>query len=99
MGFEIECPNCGSRSYHEFWFGGELRPYDATASIEVDYRNVWLRENSDGPEVERWFHFAGCRRWLTLERDTRTNEIKRLVDAGSLSAPRTADSDVSPPGR
>jgi sarcosine oxidase delta subunit len=25
--------------------------------------------------VERWFHFGGCRRWVTLERDTRDNTI------------------------
>ena len=28
-----------------------------------------------GPSTERWFHHAGCRRWLTLRRDTRTDEI------------------------
>jgi heterotetrameric sarcosine oxidase delta subunit len=97
MGFEIDCPSCGSRSYHEFWFGGELRPYDAAAPVEVDYRNVWLRENPDGPEVERWFHFAGCRRWLTLERDTRNNQIIGLVDSGGAPAPQGADSDTSAP--
>jgi sarcosine oxidase subunit delta len=75
MGFHIECPNCGSRSYHEFWFGGELRAYDPEASPEQDYAYVWMRDNAAGPQRERWFHFAGCRRWLTVERDTRTNEI------------------------
>ena len=25
--------------------------------------------------AERWFHAAGCRRWLTLRRDTRTDEV------------------------
>jgi sarcosine oxidase subunit delta len=34
-----------------------------------------MRDNAAGPQRERWFHFAGCRRWLTIERDTRTNEI------------------------
>ena len=28
-----------------------------------------------GKQTERWFHFAGCRRWLTVERDTVTNEV------------------------
>jgi heterotetrameric sarcosine oxidase delta subunit len=90
MGFLIDCPDCGPRSYHEFWFGGELRPYDPDAAPDEDYANVWLRENVAGPQVERWFHFAGCRRWLTLERDTRTNEILRLVPnvGGGTSAPR-----------
>jgi heterotetrameric sarcosine oxidase delta subunit len=75
VGFQIDCPNCGSRSYHEFWFGGELRPHDPTMSIEEDHRNTWLRVNAAGRQVERWFHFAGCRRWVTLERDTRDNAI------------------------
>ena len=77
MGFKIDCPNCGPRSYHEFSFGGELRPYDADASLEEDYASTWLRRNAAGPQEERWFHFAGCRRWLTVERDTRTNEVAR----------------------
>ena len=42
---------------------------------EDDFERVWLRQNEAGPQVERWFHAAGCRRWLTVERDTRTNEI------------------------
>ncbi|NDD62806.1 MAG: sarcosine oxidase subunit delta, partial [Acidobacteria bacterium] len=25
----------------------------------------------EGVITERWFHTFGCRRWLTLERDTR----------------------------
>jgi methylglutamate dehydrogenase subunit B len=77
MGFRIDCPNCGPRSYHEFSFGGELRAYDADASMEEDYVSTWLRRNVAGPQEERWFHFAGCRRWLTVERDTRTNKVAR----------------------
>lgn len=77
MGFYIDCPNCGLRSYHEYWYGGELRPYEATNDVDDDYANVWLRENVDGPQVERWFHYGGCRRWLTLERDTRDNRTLR----------------------
>lgn len=73
MGFEIDCPNCGRRSYTEFSFGGELVAEIDTTDLERSYEAVWLRENVAGPNLERWFHFAGCRRWLTLERDTRTN--------------------------
>jgi len=56
MALLITCPNCGSRAYTEYWFGGELPAPSA-------------------PQGERWFHFAGCRRWLTVERDTRTNVV------------------------
>jgi len=36
---------------------------------------VYLRENAPGPQEERWFHLFGCRRWLTLVRDTVDNAI------------------------
>jgi heterotetrameric sarcosine oxidase delta subunit len=78
MGILITCPNCGVREYHEFWFGGEHRPpppYGDSETPQAHYERVWLRENVSGPRAERWFHFAGCRRWITLERDTRTNEV------------------------
>lgn len=75
MGFELNCPSCGKRSYHEFWFGGELRRWKPDPTISEEYETTWLRANQAGPQLERWFHFAGCRRWLTVERDTRCNEI------------------------
>jgi heterotetrameric sarcosine oxidase delta subunit len=78
MGFQIDCPNCGPRSYHEYWFGGERRPYNVDDDAETDYVSAWLRENRAGPHQEQWFHFAGCRRWLTVERDTRTNLTLRI---------------------
>jgi sarcosine oxidase delta subunit len=45
VGFYIACPNCGRRSYEEYWFGGELRPHDPDADIAQDYSSVWLRDN------------------------------------------------------
>ncbi|MBA3796036.1 MAG: sarcosine oxidase subunit delta [Chloroflexi bacterium] len=73
----ITCPNCGRRPVEEYRFGGELR--GAAASItdpaqrDVDY--VWMRDNIEGVTTERWFHSAGCRRWLTLSRDTITDTV------------------------
>ena len=52
MGFKLDCPNCGRRSYHEFWFGGELRPHDPGFSDEEDYRNTWMRTNAAGPQQD-----------------------------------------------
>lgn len=77
MGLMIPCPHCGPREYGEFTFGGELRDLGA-CDPEADFRRVYLRGNVAGPQTERWFHAAGCRRWLTLRRDTVTN---RIVDA------------------
>jgi heterotetrameric sarcosine oxidase delta subunit len=75
MGFMLNCPNCGERSYHEFHFGGELRLFDPDLTDQEDYDNTWLRTNAAGLQRERWFHWAGCRRWLTVERDTRDNSF------------------------
>ena len=42
---------------------------------ERDFDGVWVFENPDGPTTERWFHAAGCRRWLTVRRDTATDTV------------------------
>jgi heterotetrameric sarcosine oxidase delta subunit len=47
--------------------------------MEADYERVWLRRNAGGVQRERWFHSQGCRRWLTVERDTRTNEVHAVA--------------------
>jgi heterotetrameric sarcosine oxidase delta subunit len=70
VGLRIRCPTCGSRPYTEFWFGGEVPDPD-----DPEFERVWLRRNAAGRQTERWFHAQGCRRWLTVERDTRTNEV------------------------
>ena len=75
MGFLLDCPNCGRRSYTEFWFGGELVSDLDSTELEQSYAAVWLRDNVAGSQIERWYHFGGCRRWLTVERDTCTNEV------------------------
>jgi heterotetrameric sarcosine oxidase delta subunit len=75
MGFLIDCPNCGARSYHEFWFGGEPPSSADDPDPDRNYEDVWLRSNVAGSQTERWYHWAGCRRWLTVERDTRDNTV------------------------
>jgi heterotetrameric sarcosine oxidase delta subunit len=74
MGLKIPCPHCGLREHTEFAFGGELRPL-AAADPDEDFRHVYLRENTPGRQRERWFHLLGCRRWITISRDTTTNRI------------------------
>lgn len=75
MALMIACPNCGRRPYTEYWWGGELPETHAgdPASLEDDFARVWLHANVAGDQSERWFHYAGCRRWLTARRDTRSN--------------------------
>ena len=73
----VECPNCGRRPVEEFRFGGEL-PGVAAHLTDIDQRTVdylWMYDNIDGEQVERWFHEAGCRRWHTARRNTRTDRF------------------------
>lgn len=81
MPLMVPCANCGPRPYLEFWCSGELpegrHPGEAGGSedSDADYARTWLRRNLAGRQTERWFHHAGCRRWITVQRDTRTNLI------------------------
>jgi heterotetrameric sarcosine oxidase delta subunit len=74
VGPNLPCPTCGPRPFTEFAFGGELRPLEAF-DADRDFDRVFLRENAPGLQEERWFHLFGCRRWLTVHRDTVTNRI------------------------
>jgi heterotetrameric sarcosine oxidase delta subunit len=73
----LRCPHCGRRPIEEFTYGGERRPAPDWI-VGDDARNldeVWMFENPDGIATERWFHAAGCRRWLTVRRDTTTDTV------------------------
>jgi heterotetrameric sarcosine oxidase delta subunit len=73
----ITCPTCGERPVSEFRFGGELPhvPDRITDEGERNLDRVWMQDNVDGVTTERWFHAAGCRRWLTLRRNTTTDRV------------------------
>lgn len=90
----IHCPHCGPRNSSEFHYGGEVvdqpGPHTADPAEWRDY--LYIRRNPAGPTAERWFHRAGCRRVLTVLRDSRTNEILEVspVVAASDAAPAAA---------
>ncbi|NQW04081.1 MAG: sarcosine oxidase subunit delta [Acidobacteria bacterium] len=72
----ISCPHCGVRAVEEF-VHGEI-PTIPEGIVEPEARDLdraFMHTNAEGVVVERWFHAFGCRRWLTLARDTRTNDI------------------------
>jgi heterotetrameric sarcosine oxidase delta subunit len=50
-------------------------PEALTDADAIDLDRAFMRTNPEGVQIERWFHVFGCRRWLTLQRDTRTDEI------------------------
>lgn len=75
----IPCPFCGERDIQEFSYRGDAAParpdpLDPQAAEQFfDY--VYIRDNPAGPIAEHWYHAAGCRRWLIVDRDTRSHEI------------------------
>ncbi len=72
----IPCPHCGVRAVEEFIYG-EI-PDASDAIVDPDARDVdraFMHGNAEGAVTERWFHALGCRRWLTLTRETRNNQI------------------------
>ncbi len=74
----LPCPWCGPRSAGEFGYVGETRarpdPQTTTPAEWRDY--LYLRRNAAGWTTERWYHRMGCRRYLVLERDCTTNEVR-----------------------
>jgi methylglutamate dehydrogenase subunit B len=83
----IKCPYCGERDAQEFTYrGAHLRRPDAEAldAESAFYDYVYVRDNPAGPLAELWYHRAGCRSWLAVERDTRTHAIARVAFAATL---------------
>ncbi len=76
----LDCPRCGRRPLDEFVFGGERRttPSSIEDPADRDFDEVWIFDNPDGATTERWFHAAGCRRWLTVRRDTRADRVLEI---------------------
>lgn len=75
----IPCPHCGPRDEDEFAYGGDatvVRPADPEALVDAEWAAyLFLRDNPRGEHREHWFHRYGCRRWITIERDTLTHRI------------------------
>ena len=85
----IDCIYCGTRNASEFRYLGETGhrpdPNQATPEEWRDY--LYFHCNPSGWTTERWLHRAGCRRFLIVERNTATNEIRAVrapdVETGS----------------
>jgi heterotetrameric sarcosine oxidase delta subunit len=80
----IRCIHCGLRNVSEFRYGGEARarPDPNCATARQWHAYLYEKTNPAGWTTERWYHAAGCRRYLVVERHTLTNEIRavRLPD-------------------
>ncbi len=87
MSLQIPCPHCGSRPIEEFAYG-EIPsvPDSITGDDARDLDHAFMHTNPEGPVAERWFHVNGCRRWLTLTRDTRTDQVNQVVEVDRVIA-------------
>lgn len=76
MTLRIPCPFCGPRSIEE-WFHGEIpiTPAHLTDADDRDLDRAYMSDNPAGVVTEAWFHAAGCRRWVRLQRDTTTDRF------------------------
>jgi heterotetrameric sarcosine oxidase delta subunit len=84
----IICPHCGPRNSDEFTYIGEpsSRPDVGDTSPEDWRRYLYMRSNRNDWVRERWFHVSGCRRFLKLERQTASNEIRDVELVGGEQA-------------
>jgi heterotetrameric sarcosine oxidase delta subunit len=89
--FRIPCPHCGPRNVSEFRHVGERRsrPDPETASLEVWRAYLYEQHNVAGWSAESWYHSFGCRRFISVERHTVTNEVRAVEqhpEAGQAAA-------------
>jgi heterotetrameric sarcosine oxidase delta subunit len=64
------------RSVTEFRYGEVLSvPDELTDPAARDLDRAFMHTNPEGVVSERWFHEAGCRRWITVHRDTSTDQV------------------------
>lgn len=72
----IECPWCGPRNQIEFEYVGPLlkRP-DRQVSVSEWVAFVYQRKNPKGDYDELWQHCGGCREFVTVRRNTITNDL------------------------
>ncbi|MFT6075973.1 MAG: sarcosine oxidase subunit delta [Yoonia sp.] len=78
----ITCPNCGERDRREFYYQGDAlaidRPAeDAGSHAWDDY--LHNRDNLAGDIRDMWFHEAGCRAWLVVDRNTTTHAVHKVT--------------------
>ena len=76
----LDCPRCGRRPLDEFTFGGERRP---TPGLDHRPGRARLRRGLDLRQPRRRRRPSagstrlGCRRWLTVRRDTSIDVVRR----------------------
>lgn len=78
---KIDCPFCGLRGAEEFHYEGDatkVRPDSETDDVSKWMDFVYQRDNPDGFHHEYWYHGAGCRSFLIVERHMRSHEVRSV---------------------
>ena len=79
MSFLLICPDCGPRDVNEFHTTGEVLERSAVDATMRDLTSyIYFRRNVAGVQREWWHHRQGCGTWFLAERDTRTNEVRKI---------------------
>jgi heterotetrameric sarcosine oxidase delta subunit len=80
----VPCPHCGPRNSVEFRYVGEPRRRPDPQSTEPEPWRAYLYEHANtlGWITETWYHSAGCRRYVKVERHTLTNDTRPLPAVG-----------------
>lgn len=89
--FRIPCPHCGPRNRTEFHHVGERssRP-DPRSTTPGEWRSyLYGQRNFADWTTETWYHGAGCRRFVTVDRHTATNEIRPTVEPTAVTEATT----------
>ncbi|MBA2312599.1 MAG: sarcosine oxidase subunit delta [Actinobacteria bacterium] len=76
----LPCPYCGPRNASEFRYIGEQgeRPDPNQAAPSAWRSYLYVQSNEAGWVIETWWHASGCRRYLIVERETVTNEVRAV---------------------
>lgn len=77
----IPCPWCGERSETEFRSAGAALDRPAAPDRLDDPAwadHLYGRDNLPGRATELWWHWAGCRQWLVIDRDLVSHRIHRV---------------------
>jgi len=96
----IHCPWCGERSDAEFRCAGEAaeRPGDPARLDDRQWAQyLYGRDNQPGLVRELWWHWAGCRQWLLIERDTVSHRVAQVAAAIDHPLARTGLGEAGAP--
>ncbi len=82
----ITCPHCGPRNSDEFTFRGEIVRRPEVDVSPAEWREyLYNKANVADWQRETWFHGAGCRRFLIVERHTVSNGIRAVRDTAEAT--------------